>query len=134
MSLCDFIPTGETRGDMLVLRCRYDCGKPVQYAYPGQRIIRQCALYYDMPLVSSPGPGTILSKALRSAGFTETGVCGCWSHAAQMNAWGPDRCHEHLEEIVGWLMEAASQNGLEIVESAVRDLILAAIEQSERLA
>lgn len=51
-----------------------------------------------------------------------------------MNAWGPAGCREHLEEIVGWLMEAASQNGLEIVESAVRDVILAAIEQSERLA
>jgi len=28
-----------------------------------------------------------------------------------MNAWGPAGCREHLEEIVGWMVEEANKRG-----------------------
>jgi len=62
--------------------------------------------------------------------------CGCRVRIAQMNAWGPDGCREHLEEIVGWLLEEAQRRGwrsakLPGARWAVKRLVLAAIAESK---
>lgn len=58
------------------------------------------------------GPGDHLHDAiLRWVGESPTSGCQCTSRIAQMNAWGPAGCREHLDEIVGWLVEEATNRG-----------------------
>lgn len=52
------------------------------------------------------GPGTELKLLLQELGLTEEQGCGCDTHAAQMDAWGVEGCHEHKDEIRQWLNEA----------------------------
>lgn len=51
-------------------------------------------------------PGTKLKEMLQSMGFKTCGTCAEW--ADRMDAWGPDGCVEHREEIVNRLREAWS--------------------------
>lgn len=52
------------------------------------------------------GPGDHLHDAIaRWCGVQPSEGCGCQSKIAQMNAWGPQGCREHLDEIVRWLLE-----------------------------
>ncbi len=54
------------------------------------------------------GPGDYLHDAILSwVGEGPTRECGCTDRINQMNAWGPAGCREHLDEIVGWLVEQA---------------------------
>lgn len=54
------------------------------------------------------GPGTELHKLIRRwTGAWEFPGCQCAARMAQMDLWGPAGCREHLEEIVGWLLQAA---------------------------
>lgn len=56
------------------------------------------------------GPGDFLHDAiLKWVGEGPTPECGCTDRINQMNAWGPAGCREHLDEIVGWLVEQATQ-------------------------
>lgn len=58
------------------------------------------------------GPGDYLHDAiLRWVGESPSEDCQCRSRIAQMNAWGPQGCREHLDEIVGWLEEEAKNRG-----------------------
>jgi len=58
------------------------------------------------------GAGDFLHVAiLKWVGEGPTRECGCVDRINQMNAWGPAGCREHLEEIVGWLVEEANKRG-----------------------
>jgi len=64
------------------------------------------------PLDADHGPGDYLHDAiLRWVGESPTEDCQCRSRIAQMNAWGPAGCREHLEEIVDWLLAEATKRG-----------------------
>jgi len=38
-------------------------------------------------------------------GNQQTDGCQCLERVFRMNAWGTSGCREHLDEIVGWLLE-----------------------------
>jgi len=68
-----------------------------------------------------------------------TAECGCADKIAQMNAWGTGCCREHLDEIVGWLIAKAKQDGWKLasapgVETLIRLLVMRAIRKAERTA
>jgi len=87
------------------------------------------------PLATN-GPGDCLHRAIeRRTGEEPKLSCGCRSRIARMNAWGPAGCREHLDEIVGWLLEEAERRGwrsakLPGARWAVKRLVLAAIKES----
>jgi hypothetical protein len=83
--------------------------------------LRQCDADPDKPKPPPPdpppaansggvrGPGDHLHDAiLKWVGEGPTNNCQCNSRITQMNAWGPTGCREHLDEIVGWLVEEAA--------------------------
>ena len=121
--------------DLYVVRCaRAGCGRDYASRWPPERVHLVCRVPGE-PLAMPAcrfGPGWHLAQALDALGFRETIECGCNSKATQMNRWGPAGCRERLEEITGWLREAAEQAGVTIVETAIRDLVVAAIDQAER--
>lgn len=92
-----------------------------------------------------PGPGTLLVRTLKEYGYTSKKGCGCDSKARTMNIWGPAKCRERIDEIVGWLTDAAEQEGwLEklavslygvryLVERKIRKIVLETIERSEAM-
>lgn len=56
--------------------------------------------------IPPPGVGTILARMIREKwGDLFFDGCGCGSHIAQMNNWGPDGCRENRATIVQWLIE-----------------------------
>lgn len=57
------------------------------------------------PVAPKKGPGTELHKLLKKFGWHENVGCHCASRIASMNVWGPHKCAENLEVIVGWLKE-----------------------------
>lgn len=58
------------------------------------------------------GPGNYLHDTIqRWVGESPTDGCQCSSRIEQMNAWGPQGCREHLDEIVGWLLDEAHRRG-----------------------
>lgn len=67
--------------------------------------IRQCR----KPAPRICGVGCHLARLLSWFGVRDDGRCGCAQHAAQMDALGPDGCEREIEQIMGWLREAAAK-------------------------
>ena len=83
--------------------------------------------------IQPQGPGTELKKLL-SWWFLPDASCDCDARALQMNAWGVAGCHQNLETIVDWLLEAAAQRGLPhgpLTRHATRILVKRAIHNAE---
>ena len=78
----------------------------------------------DLKSCSVAPPGAQLHAILISIGLIESTGCHCDERAAEMNAWGPDGCREHREEIIGWLKESAGK--LSIAQQAKAFVMLAA--------
>ena len=84
------------------------------------------------------GPGDYLHDAiLRWVGEAPTEDCQCRSRIAQMNAWGPQGCKEHIDEIVEWLLSEAQRRGwgtaiLPGARWAVKRLLFGAIRKAEQ--
>ena len=57
------------------------------------------------------GPGTELKAMLRMLGIEPTAACDCNQKATQMDAWGPDGCEQHFDEIVKWMREGSPRWG-----------------------
>lgn len=58
------------------------------------------------------GPGDYLHAMItRWTGEDIRPTCNCRSWIARMNAWGPDGCREHLDEIVGHMLSEAKKRG-----------------------
>jgi hypothetical protein len=98
------------------------------------RVQSLLAQHADLLRIQRRGPGTELKRLL--AWFASpSDSCECESRAAQMDAWGPDGCREHLNEIVGWLLEEAELRGLPhgtLPQLAAQLLVLRAIRRSEK--
>lgn len=58
------------------------------------------------------GVGTDLTRYLEHIGAVKDGCGSCHHHALLMNAWGPERCWEHRDQIVGWLRKAYRERPL----------------------
>ena len=85
------------------------------------------------------GPGDFLHDTIQFwLRETPTEGCNCWERIHQMNAWGPLGCREHLDEIVGWMMEKVTHRGWWKYAVAVpgsrlfiRRMVLGAIQKAE---
>lgn len=66
------------------------------------------------------GVGSHLKRILKVEGYAIYGGCGCNDRATTMNSWGPAKCRDRREEIIGWLMqEATKRNWLDRLASFV---------------
>ena len=104
--------------------------------------IRNCTkkLPSLLTITEPTGPGTELHKIIRRLfGQEYAANCGCADMVRRMNAWGPDGCREHVDEIVDKMMLegksrkmlAAKLPGARMVSKRV---VLMAIRRSERAA
>lgn len=86
------------------------------------------------------GPGDYLHDSIRF--WLREKVkdgCQCPERIAQMNAWGPTGCREHLDEVVEWMLTTAKERGWELAGApgaalVCRAMILRTIRKSERAA
>lgn len=85
------------------------------------------------------GPGDFLHDAiLHWTGEAPRRECSCRDHIAQMNAWGPSACREHIDEIVDWLIaEAKKRNWWHLAVAIpgsryfIKRMVLTAIRKTE---
>jgi hypothetical protein len=101
MNTCAFIdcgPADNGNGSKRLWRCQ-KCGTEQRLVAAS---VRECRII---------GPGGHLMRLLKSAGIVPTPECGCDNKASQMDRWGVAGCVQHREEIIGWLNEAAAEQG-----------------------
>ncbi|NBU33411.1 hypothetical protein EBZ38_09340 [bacterium] len=79
------------------------------------------------------GPGTVLSKMIKSLGIVMSDSCSCRRHAIEMNSKGNDWCSENVDTIVGWLREEANRRGLPFVDVIGKLMVNRAIKKSRKL-
>lgn len=79
------------------------------------------------------GPGTTLSKMIKSLGIVMSDSCSCRRHALEMNAKGNDWCEQNIDTIVGWLKEEANRRGLPFVDMIGKLMVGRAIKKSRKL-
>ena len=80
------------------------------------------------------GPGTELKTLLAKIGITASPDCKCTSRAAYMDAKGCDWCEseEGMDEIMGFLREAAEERGLPFLDLPARLLVKRAIHNARK--
>jgi hypothetical protein len=89
---------------------------------------------YPQTLEEHPNhPGTILSKMIKSLGFTMSDSCSCKRHALEMNNKGNDWCFENIDTIVGWLREETHRRNLPFIDTLGKLLVNRAIKKSRKL-
>jgi hypothetical protein len=76
------------------------------------------------------GPGTCLERMFHLLLIEQTEECPCYEHARTMDAWGPDGCREHLNEIVEWLREESIRRKMLFSEKAARVAVKTCIKLS----
>lgn len=79
------------------------------------------------------GPGTLLSKMIKSLGIVMSDNCSCRRHALEMNDKGNDWCEQNIDTIVGWLREEAKRRGLPFVDMIGKVMVGRAIKKSRKL-
>jgi len=79
------------------------------------------------------GPGTVLSKMIKSLGIVMSDSCSCRRHAIEMNTQGNDWCSNNIDTIVGWLREEATRRGLPFVDVIGKLMVNRAIKKSRKL-
>jgi hypothetical protein len=79
------------------------------------------------------GPGTVLSKMIKSLGIVMSDSCSCRRHAIEMNTKGNDWCEQNIDTVVGWLREEASRRGLPFVDMVGKLMVNRAIKKSRKL-
>lgn len=88
---------------------------------------------------STKGVGKILAEMLSWIAKPDEGDCYCKSRAAIMDVWGPVKCEEEIETIVGWLLEGAEKHNVDWVPkslqaSTARILTMEAIRKAKKYA
>jgi hypothetical protein len=78
-------------------------------------------------------PGTVLSKMIKSLGFTMSDNCSCKRHALEMNDKGNDWCAENIDTIVGWLREETHRRNLPFIDALGKMMVNRAIKKSRKL-
>lgn len=79
------------------------------------------------------GPGTVLSKMIKSVGIVMSDNCSCRRHAIEMNSRGNDWCEQNVDTVVGWLRDEAKRRGLPFVDMLGKVMINRAIKKSRKL-
>lgn len=79
------------------------------------------------------GPGTVLSKMIKSLGIVMSDSCSCRRHAIEMNTKGSDWCEQNIDTVVGWLREEANRRGLPFVDMVGKLMVNRAIKKSRKL-
>lgn len=79
------------------------------------------------------GPGTMLSKMIKTLGIVMTQGCSCRRHAIEMNEKGNDWCEQNVDTIVGWLREEATKRKLPFFDAIGKIMVNRAIKKSRRL-
>lgn len=79
------------------------------------------------------GPGTVLSKMIKSMGIVMSDSCSCRRHAIEMNTKGNDWCEQNMDTIVGWLREEANRRGLPFVDMIGKLMVGRAVKKSRKL-
>lgn len=79
------------------------------------------------------GPGTVLSKMIKSLGIVMSDSCSCRRHALEMNAKGNDWCEANIDTIIGWLREEANRRGLPFVDMIGKLMVSRSIKKSRKL-
>jgi hypothetical protein len=79
------------------------------------------------------GPGTILSKMIKTLGIVMSDSCSCRRHAIEMNTKGNDWCEKNIDTVVGWLREEADKRGLPFVDIIGRLMVNRAVKKSRKL-
>jgi hypothetical protein len=79
------------------------------------------------------GPGTQLSRMIKSLGIHMSDSCSCRRHALTMNEKGADWCEQNVDTIVGWLREEAKRRGLPFVDMIGKVMVNRAIKKSKKL-
>jgi|688.fasta_scaffold76134_4 hypothetical protein len=79
------------------------------------------------------GPGTVLSKMIKSLGIVMSDSCSCRRHAIEMNTQGNDWCEQNIDTVVGWLREEANRRGLPFVDMIGKLMVGRAIKKSRKL-
>jgi hypothetical protein len=88
----------------------------------------------EPPPPPTHGPGTELSKLLKSFGISPTPTCACRAKAAEMDAWGCDEASrpERIDEVVAVMRDEAAARGLPFLDLAGRLLVKRAIQNARR--
>lgn len=79
------------------------------------------------------GPGTMLSKMIKSLGIVMSQNCSCRRHAIEMNTRGNDWCEKNTDTIVSWLREEATRRKLPFVDAIGKLMVNRAIKKSRML-
>lgn len=79
------------------------------------------------------GPGTVLSKMIKSLGIVMSDSCSCRRHAIEMNTQGNDWCEQNIDTVVGWLREEANRRGLPFVDMIGKLMVGRSIKKSRKL-
>jgi hypothetical protein len=79
------------------------------------------------------GPGTQLSKMIKSLGIHMSDSCSCRRHALEMNEKGNDWCENNIDTVVGWLEQEAKNRGLPFVKMVGKVMVGRAIKKSRKL-
>ena len=113
---CEFV--SNNHGAWVCVKCKYqvyaasaehECsfGKEIKTFV---KVSRHQVSPKPKPRTKPHGPGSWLHYLIRRyfKKVPSTG-CKCAARIRQMNAWGCDGCREHIDEIVGWLLEEADK-------------------------
>jgi hypothetical protein len=79
------------------------------------------------------GPGTQLSRMIKSLGIHMSDSCSCRRHAISMNEQGNDWCEQNIDTVVGWIKEEAKRRGLPFVDMIGKVMVNRAIKKSRKL-
>lgn len=79
------------------------------------------------------GPGTVLSKTIKSLGIVMSQGCSCRRHAIEMNTKGNDWCEKNIDNVVGWLREEATKRKLPFIDAIGKLMVTRAIKKSRIL-
>lgn len=79
------------------------------------------------------GPGTQLSKMIKSLGIHMSDSCSCRRHAINMNTKGNDWCEQNIDTVVGWIEQEAKNRGLPFVKMVGKVMVNRAIKKSRKL-
>jgi len=77
------------------------------------------------------GPGSELTQLFSKFNIAPGG-CHCKSHSLQMDRWGPDKCLEKMDTILGWLEQEAKKRNLPFVRVAAKVMVKLACWRARR--
>lgn len=100
----------------------------------GDNPAKKLRSFFPKTLEEHPShPGTVLSKMIKSIGFSMTDSCSCKRHALQMNEKGNDWCEQNIDIIVGWLKEEAKKRNLPFIDAIGKLMVNRSIKKSRKL-